>query len=416
MKKVDQEVYEAYKHIGGISYLKYFDIPKIEKETQKKLFLDATIDVPCYDKRNINIDELITKKQAFVSLQKRIVNMDIDAHIREAYHRLINEQIHYSDMIEAYARGDMEQFSAVSIELFGEPKNEYVSYIISYITQLCDDAKHVSDEATNHIEHVEYALQNFESDNTVFSEISIDFVQRHNDERMYTAAEIKRLFEQALDDRRITGWLVEIDDTGHVSFIRVEQESKKIIVPADRRLSERHMQGLIAHEIGVHVQRRFNAVKIPLHILSLGLDNYIRAEEGMAKYVEREIYPESLIPSMELYLGIALAQGIDGVKRNFRDLYEFFYAYYSLLRICRPENSDASIEDIAWNRTERIYRGVVGSLNTACFTKDIVYWEGFLRVRDIAHTLPEEINRFLCGKYDPANEFHREFLDAFDVH
>jgi hypothetical protein len=113
-------------------------------------------------------------------------------------------------------------------------------------------------------------------------------------------------------------------------------------------------------------------------------------------------------------MGIALICGVDGTKRNFRDIYEFFVQYFTLQRT-DDGGEELSIQDLAWRRTVKLFRGTTGQNAGFCFTKDLVYADGYIDIVQALLDHPTEENRLFAGKYDPANEFHRELLDDLGI-
>ncbi|MBI4121781.1 MAG: DUF1704 domain-containing protein, partial [Parcubacteria group bacterium] len=225
------------------------------------------------------------------------------------------------------------------------------------------------------------------------------------------AAAIQQAFKQALAAHKISGWKIRLDEQNLNAFVHINQEKKELVLPTRRTLTQRHLEALVRHEVGVHIRRSVNAQKTKLQLLTIGLDHYLRGEEGLAKYEEMRTLPSSF----EIYLGTGLIKGVDGRKRDFRETYEFFKQYYLASQFHHDEVSAQQAADESWTRTEKFFRGTTGQSAGICFTKDLMYLEGYLSIVQTIKDHPEEEKRFFAGKYDPSNAFHRQVLDEIGV-
>jgi hypothetical protein len=176
------------------------------------------------------------------------------------------------------------------------------------------------------------------------------------------------------------------------------------------------LQELLSHEIGVHVMRHMHGKTSGLLLLSTGLQKYERSEEGFATLAQQILAPKfSGYSGLERHLSIGLAVGVDGKKRDFREVFTFLYLHFLLdQKLKSPLQSEEvhqrKAEDIAWNATTRTFRGTTTKTPGACFTKDIIYREGNIRAWQACKEKPSLVNDFFFGKIDPTLPQHQKVL------
>ena len=176
------------------------------------------------------------------------------------------------------------------------------------------------------------------------------------------------------------------------------------------------LKALIEHEIGTHVARREKGERTKLKLLGLGLDRYLKGEEGIATYQEQKIEGANDFSGFDGHFAISLASGIDGKKRNFREVFDILKNYYFIKsKKQTTEGAWESAENSAWSRCIRTFRGTSCQTPGACFTRDIAYREGNIGVWNVIKNNPEEIKRFSVGKYDPGNPRHIWILEQLNI-
>jgi hypothetical protein len=74
----------------------------------------------------------------------------------------------------------------------------------------------------------------------------------------------------------------------------------------------------------------------------------------------------------------------------------------------------------AFVHVNRIYRGTQGSQAPGFFTKDIAYYDGFVKISKYIHErlqqgsrLPEIMQYLMLGKFDPMNSIHVDFVSQY---
>lgn len=168
---------------------------------------------------------------------------------------------------------------------------------------------------------------------------------------------------------------------------------------------------MVAHEIGTHVARRTNGERSKLQLLGLGLDRYIRAEEGIATYNQQLVEGAKEFAGVPRYLSVAVAKGVDGTPRDFRETFEVIKDYRLLSSI--KKNTDAAAET-AYNDCVRIFRGTTCNTPGAIYPKDMAYF-GNRAIWALVNKYSNAVEYFSIGKYDPTNEEHVALLSQLGI-
>ncbi len=236
--------------------------------------------------------------------------------------------------------------------------------------------------------------------------------------------ELQKIFSKCLKsitkkDKNWASWKVNIQKNSAV--ISVEPKDYLINIGENRRpLTRLEAKGIFAHEFLAHVQRSVNG-KLLDNQLSLGLPEYLNAEEGLGVWFEYAI--TGIIPQKitDRYLDIALALGEIGNRQITKK---------ELVRFCTlREQFRESLDSDYINQkhitakvnahVNRIYRGTKGNDFTGVFSKDVVYLKGFIRVANFMKaqlsrqiSINNTLDFVLSGKFDPTNLKHVAFVTA----
>lgn len=233
--------------------------------------------------------------------------------------------------------------------------------------------------------------------------------------------EVRTMFEEAIADLHLDEWKVVVDESGARKNFSVSQETKTAYIPSAEHLKNRStthtaIQTLIAHEIGTHAQRRERGERSVLRILGLGLDRYLKGEEGVATYEQQKITGADDFAGFKNHFACALASGADGVKRDFRALFEIAKQYHlATLKGVHGEKREEKANNLSWDLCVRTFRGTTCKTPGAIYSKDIVYREGNIGIYELLNNKKDEEHRFTVGKYDPTNERHVWVLDQLGI-
>lgn len=150
-----------------------------------------------------------------------------------------------------------------------------------------------------------------------------------------------------------------------ISRISINNKRKQIKVKLPIKINKNEIEPILSHEIDTHVLRQLNYKQQPwfekkkIH----GFKPYLRTEEGLATINELIASKYKLAyKSAVNYLAVDLA-----LKKDFVTVFDFLHRIWK-----DPEK--------AWSSTLRKKRGVTDTSKKGAYTKDLVYFEGFIQV------------------------------------
>jgi len=396
-KAIDKDWFKIYENgctFDDIDYLK-FNQEKLAK--QKELFLTGLIDEPALA-YNVDLPAVLQHKTKLLELLE-MVNSDNTVHsaVKKAYQLKITDQLNKVALLEAVARQDDKAMAEASKLLYGEPNKETFRQVLSVILYLAKQRHFILGEKWDKLAEYFGAV----SDG---SDIDYEFSP---DQNYLATEELVELFQEALSDRNIP-WQVQVSPS--VLAITLSYRDKAVLIPENRKDTKTAVQALIEHEIGVHLARHYNGLSSPLLLLSVGLDSYIGGEEGLAAYKQIQV-DKGHLPGIINYLCIGLVFGLyDGKEFSFRQIFDLCKEYNAMNGI-----SENQVEEESWKRCLRTFRGTAGQAGKNVFTRDLTYFSGYLKIKEIIDNNNPETNRLFVGKYDPSNLNHIDILNQLGI-
>lgn len=416
---LDDGWYERFSACGSFADYEYLNGERDVRECQKSDFIEGKCENPTLDYPDLEKMDIVQKERDLLQLKKDILEQEKNETVRQIYRWKINEKIAELRMLAETKNGNDMRFIRYSKFIYGKPEKEIFDYTIGQIKKVIDEK--INDPNENIRNAAQRLLgelagsfqmeQSESSDLKKFMETGLESGEFQDIE--YDAEEIKSAFEQALEKYKLSGWNVMITEKG--TAVSVSQENKNVNVPSSRKMKEDKLMALIEHEIGTHVLRRENGERTRLRLLGLGLDRYLKGEEGIATFEEQKILGAKEFAGLDGHLAISLALGMDGKRRDFRKVYEILKDYYFISSKKEESEAKKHAENSAWNRCVRTFRGTSCSSPGVCLTRDIVYREGNIGVWNVVKNKPEEIKRFTVGKYDPNNPRHIWILEQLGI-
>lgn len=357
--------------------------------------------------------------------------------VKDLYHAKFLEQQEVVNILSATHNQDDNAFHEASSRLYGTPDPKLFWFVVSQINSKFTSLIFKVDPKRKTLYQAYRVWKEYFQTLTKPENMGIYRIPMYNgiyvpnDYEIDSAEKIHRMFSDYLVEKNINNWVVKIDYPGARTSFGVNQTTKVISIPHDSDLSLRKkvltkvsLQGLLMHEIGVHVVRRENGDASPLALLGIGLDNYLRAEEGIATLAEQLIAGTERYSGEVGYFSIGAAMGVVGKPLSFAELYDVLNAYYILSIADRqletegyyePEELRMMATDNAWNRTLRVYRGTTGQTAGAVYTRDIIYLEGNRSIWKLLDTEATINPDWLVGKYDPSNPSHVNALKELEI-
>ncbi|MBU0576281.1 DUF1704 domain-containing protein [Patescibacteria group bacterium] len=166
-----------------------------------------------------------------------------------------------------------------------------------------------------------------------------------------------------------------------VARTTITADTIKFKLPADFR--QQDLLGMLYHEIGTHALRRINYEQQPWYKSKkkYGFANYLKTEEGLAGL--HSLFPlnfQYAYYSALSYISVAFAQ-----QHSFVELWNFLKKY-----VDHPEKR--------WAKTLRKKRGLEDTSQPGGFTKDLVYFEGIVKVWKYLKQNDFDITNLYLGK------------------
>lgn len=234
-------------------------------------------------------------------------------------------------------------------------------------------------------------------------------------------------FERAMailaeDEPAWKEWKAVLIDSSSFS---VSATTKSINVGQHRvTLEAGELQPLFCHEVLVHALRWIQSKKFEEPLLRKALPGYLDAEEGLAIFMEYAAGGELPVRIFDRYADTAAALGFLGKPAVSRRELQGLYLDRLIVRqqIAGELVDEAALTHAAWAHVNRIYRGSLGNEIIGVHTKDIAYYQGFIKIgRYITQKLetgedPTALFNYLTsGKFDPTNPRHTALLDHYTV-
>lgn len=436
-KKLDRNWYPQFEILGSFIPYLYLGGSQEFRNQQKELFLSKEIRNPQLDYPKLDAEVLYAHKKKLELFLHEIEGTETDQLVKEVYVHKIREKIQEINLLLAAHSGIQEQILDLSISLYGKPRKDIFEYTINRLRKetqthakspnsIIADAAFELDRELAELTHgfkTSLTLISLPSKKTVekvkqatFHEFQ-EVIEEISDKTEFHAEDIEKYFKKALKVLKMHNWKTVIDDDS--TSIHVDQEHSTIVVPQTRVLNSSDLQGLILHEICTHALRRTNGNKSSLLLLGLGLSKYDVGDEGIAtvreQLVEQEIED---FARMERHISISLAIGLDGKKRDFREVFEITKKILLFRNLIRGNNFETALfnaESLAWGTCVRTFRGSDCKTPGVCLTKDIIYQEGNIGIWELLSENQDELVRFNVGKYNPLNPSHIEILEKIGL-
>ena len=415
---LDDAWYKRFEKFASFQAYEYLTGDVKYRNQQKKLFLEDKIDNPELDYPKLKTLDIEHIDQALLELKRDILSQEQNAIVKQAYHWRINEKLAEIRMLKSAKAGEDHRFSKYSNFIYGKPEKNIHNYTLLRIQPEIEKQLSSSDEdirkAAERLNSELFSETGNLHSTLDFESLNIPNVKNIKEGQVLKSEEIRQAFEKALEKYRISGWSILVEETT-ATAISVSQEKKSITIPENKTLFEKELEPIIAHEIGTHALRRESGERTKLHLLGLGLDRFLKGEEGIATYEEQKILGDDDFANLMGHLRTSLAFGVDGKKRNFRQIFEIIRDYKFITSKKEKDKAWAAAQDNAWTTSVRVFRGTSCKTPGACFTQDIVYREGNIGIWNVLKTNPEEERRFSVGKYDPANPRHIWILEQLGI-
>lgn len=338
------------------------------------------------------------------------------------YARKAQEHINKIRLLITTVTGNMADFKKYTSAIYGQPTPALFYYTLRQIqkrieTSLESDNPPFQRSAAALAEHLPPPTSpselRFPSDEVIAQARSIaaqefsQLLDQAPPDTLLNAEKLRNFFTQCLQKTTSENWKTVLDE--NFPNISISTQKRLIRIPPNRRVTAKKALALALHEVGTHVARRINGEQSSLRLLSLGLDNYLTSEEGIATMREQTILKNTDFRGESHYLAIGLVWEANRQPRDFRTVYTImktYFIWHLTQRNYQPKLSEKTAEELAWKTCLRIFRGTNGQTPGACLTKEIIYRQGNSAIWQLIEHNPSAALTFNLGKYDPTNPNH----------
>lgn len=197
------------------------------------------------------------------------------------------------------------------------------------------------------------------------------------EEKKFFSYEMKEVIINKLKENKFRDWTIKIENSP--SRISVNPVKKLIIIKDNSYFTLSEINRIIVHEIETHVLRFENGTRQKYLIFSKGFPNYLETEEGLALLSEHK---NNLLSVNDL---IKYCSRLIVAYQCFElDFWELFLIV----------NRYLSVSD-SFDLVSRIKRGLKDTSDLGGFTKDQIYYSGFLQVSKLKQN---ELKKLYIGK------------------
>jgi len=437
-KPIDQKVHELYKTLsdGDESTLTQMrNVPSLS--TEKDRFIAESFSVNPNLTPVIDLTELSAKKWGYIALRDYVKEAEkLPDIVRNAYLPVIEQDIQTSTMLEAATTGNVENFIKINQEIYGEPDPLVLSVCLNYFSdqiegyaessnpllkEACRQAKDLLPSAPQKVKDFWPTKKQFETIKNMFSQFYTEMYEGINLPPEISSEEAIPIIQKILVNLDFDGYEVVPRAPG-ISTMATDNEKKLIKVPVDQIYERTRFKGLIAHEVGIHVEESITGGQQKLVLLKDGLQGYILAGEGKGLLVEQLVYnklsdfldTERFVDIARRYLAIGLSRGVDGNgERDFKDVFAIINAIDRVWELAHDPDHPVKAVVQSINRSwellsQRTNKGPVGK-GSADF-KDSVYLPGNIRQWGLLLDHPNTYKYLNLGKYDLTQPEHVHIL------
>ncbi len=193
----------------------------------------------------------------------------------------------------------------------------------------------------------------------------IDTKNKKHSALIYNANDLKEKFEEVLKSHNINNWQIKIKE--NLIPTCVTNKNNKLLIK-NIKFSREKIENLIVHEIETHLFTNENGKNQKYEMFKYGFANYLKTQEGIAMYNEEQQNTISIQKNFKVQsfvIAIALALNI-----SFLELHKTLVEKYKMTKLS------------AFGTCLKVKRGLKDTSKAGAFTKDHIYFEGYLQVKE----------------------------------
>lgn len=179
-------------------------------------------------------------------------------------------------------------------------------------------------------------------------------------------AEVKERFEKVFKKYDLEDWKVTLKDD-MVADCSVNKRGR-LFLKSGVKFSEKRIENLILHEIETHILTAENGKYQPYEIFRQGTANYLTTQEGLAIYNQETFKTDDSVGARGIHSFLAV----------------YWALHYSFSEVCERLRAVGLSEERAFQTALKVKRGLSDTVAPGAFTKNCVYYLGYLRIQEFA--------------------------------
>jgi hypothetical protein len=416
--------------------------PSPESLYRERIAFDASghVQLPNLYPDRIQRDTYLDIQSRLQQLEAEVSVQETNNHVRTAYLEVMAFMKHNTTMILAALGKDYAAMNHENQALYNVPDHEVFAAVCDWIRRdatatIVKDNPHLQtlkNEVLRKIPHLNGRQSLLIPDEIVFNTVrDLHFAPGSYFDKLFgkeglptmpyiTQEEGDSICNRLLKNIGSDFTLADSD----INIWATMRDKKLIVRPPGYRLDRDEFIGIVSHEIGTHLLHMANGNRQTMRLLGLGMAGYEYSDEGRAFLREQIVYDKESTFLRQfaweyivlLHLSVSLAQGLNGHRYQFPELYDTLFCLYSFWRerrMPRATNNEAYARDEAWMLAVRIYKGTDGT--DGSYMKDIVYLEGNIKSWQLAKTDPSLILRGDVGRFDITNPQQVAMLNELGI-
>jgi len=234
----------------------------------------------------------------------------------------------------------------------------------------------------NYLNYTKYSIESFGFPNddlvkNAYSFLTSNQAVDNQEDKHFNASSLSKKLQNQLNSYGYKWKIVVLESS--TTKVTVDPEKKIIYLNGSQKFSENDLDRLKVHEIDTHVLRSENGSMQPFKIFSTGLANSLATEEGIA-VVSEEKNNVLNNNTLRLYAGRVIAVALSKQK-------SFYEIFIELLNYFNEQDS--------LYITQRVKKGLEDTSQAGGFTKDYVYYYGYIRLKQYFQKLKNQNNKAL---------------------
>lgn len=184
--------------------------------------------------------------------------------------------------------------------------------------------------------------------------------------KIFGFAELVPIFEKTFEMLGLDDWSIDKSKAIISSGFRTLVKTRRVMVDPDIKISAEKLRKTIIHEVATHALRGHNGFMTGYEVFGKpNLIEYLDDEEGLAVYNEERY---GVLKDFHLRKSAGLVYAIY-LGKDFS-----FRSTFNAIRGVFPKKT-------AFDLVYRVKRGLSDTSRGGCYTKDVVYLRGFLKIR-----------------------------------